>query len=63
MQKLGLLLLAAGVTLPGFAATRVTVEQLEHVLAAAHGKPDVKVAKQLSDLELTERLSAAKLLR
>ena len=63
MQKLGLLLLAAGIALPGFAATRVTVEQLEHVLAAGHGKPDVKLAKQLSDLELTERLSAAKLSR
>ena len=63
MQKLGLLLLAAGIALPGFAATRVTVEQLEHVLAAAHGKPDLKVAKQLSDLELSERLSAAKLSR
>jgi VWFA-related protein len=63
MQRLGLLLLAAGIALPGFAATRVTVEQLEHVLAAAHGKPDVKLAKQLSDLELTERLSAAKLSR
>ena len=63
MQKLGLLLLAAGIAVPGFAATRVTVEQLEHVLAAAHGKPDLKVAKQLSDLELSERLSAAKLSR
>ena len=60
MHKLGLLLLAAGIALPGFAATRITVEQLEHVLAAAHGKPDLKVAKQLSDLELTERLSGAK---
>ena len=63
MHKLGLLLLAAGIALPGFAATRITVEQLEHVLAAAHGKPDLKVAKQLSDLELTERLSGAKLSR
>jgi VWFA-related protein len=63
MQKLGLLLLAAGFALPGFAATRITVEQLEHVLASAHGRPDVKVARQLSGLELTERLSAAKLSR
>ena len=63
MRKLGLLLLLAGIAFPAFAAKRVTVEQLEQVLAAAHGKPDAEVARQLSDFELTERLSAARLSR
>jgi len=48
---------------PALAAKRVTVDQLEQALAAAHGKPDAKVAEQLSELELTERLSEDKLSR
>jgi hypothetical protein len=46
---------------PAFAAKRVTVAQLEQTLVAAHGKPDAEIARQLYRLELTERLSAAKL--
>jgi VWFA-related protein len=61
MRKLAILVFVAGIALPAFSAKRVTVEQLEKVLAAAHGKADAKVAQQLSDLELTERLSAARL--
>jgi VWFA-related protein len=63
MRKLATLLLLAGIALPAFAVERVTVEQLEQLLAAAHGKPDAKVAQQLSGLELTEQLSMAKLAR
>ena len=63
MRKLALLFLLAGIALPAVAAKSMTVEQLEQVLAAAHGKPDAKVAQQLSGLELTERLSMAKLAR
>lgn len=63
MPKLILLLLLAGIALPAFAAKRVTVEQLERLMTAAHGKPDAKVAQQLVNLELSERLSAAKLAR
>ena len=59
-KVLALLLLLPG---PAFAAKSITVEQLEQVLAAAHGKPDAKVAQQLSGLQLTERLSMAKLAR
>ena len=40
---------------------RVTVEQLEQTLGKAHGVKDDKLAQQLSDLELTERMSSAKL--
>ncbi len=58
MHRLAVLILLTGNTLPAFAAKRVTVEQLEQVLAAARGKPDAAVAQQISDLELTERLSA-----
>jgi VWFA-related protein len=61
MRKLAVLLLLAGLTLPAFAAKRVTVGQLEQALTAAQGKPDAEVARQLSDMELTERLSSAKL--
>jgi VWFA-related protein len=63
MRKLALLLLLAGIALPTFAANRLTVEQLEQLLAAAHGRRDVEIARQLSNLELTERLSTAKLAR
>src|SRR5580692_3880559 len=62
MQKAFLLLLATALVLPAFADSehtvmRITVEQLERTLAAAHGMPDKQVARQLSDMELTERLS------
>src|SRR5579871_1745847 len=61
MRKLPLILLLVGSAISAFASRRVTVEQLEQVLAATHGKPDAEVARQLSDLELTERLSSVKL--
>ena len=47
---------------PNPAARPVTVEQLEQVLSAAHDKQDAEVARQLSDLTLTERLSSTTLL-
>jgi VWFA-related protein len=63
MRKLAVLLLLAGLALPAFAAKRVTVEQLEQALAAAQGKSDAEVARQLSNFELTERFSSLKLSR
>jgi len=58
--------LLAGLALPAFAAkdatvAKVTVAQLEQALATAHDQPDAEVARQLSGMELTERLSTAKL--
>ncbi len=47
---------------PDSAARPVTVEQLEQVLGALRDKPDTEVARQLSGLTLTERLSSTKLL-
>jgi VWFA-related protein len=46
---------------PNPAARHVTVEQLEQALGAARGEPDAEVARKLSGLELTERLSDTKL--
>ena len=47
----------------GFTLEKVTVEQLQQILTAARGKPDAEVCKQLSQLELTERLSTDSLAR
>jgi hypothetical protein len=52
-------MLAASLVATSHAATRVSVEELQRVVASAQGKSDADVAKQLSDLELTERVSAA----
>jgi VWFA-related protein len=53
--------LVAQVALPAFAAKRVTVDQLERLVASEHGKSDGKTAQRLYDLELGERLSAMRL--
>jgi hypothetical protein len=63
MRRFALLLLALGIALPAFAAKRVTVEQLEKILSAAHGQSDKKVAHELAGLELTERASYTRLTR
>ena len=57
MRTCVLLLAMAGVTTQAFPARRVTVDQLDHLLTADRGKPDREIARQLSGLELTERLS------
>jgi VWFA-related protein len=58
-----LLVLVAAMLLPANAARRVTVSQLEQILAsatAAH-RSDAETAKQMGELELTERLSQSTL--
>jgi len=40
---------------------RVTVEQLEHALSTLDGSSDAEIARQLSGMELSERLSTARL--
>ena len=47
---------------PNLAIRRVTVEQLKQMLAAAGRESDAELARQFSDLVLTERLSSTKLL-
>jgi VWFA-related protein len=61
MRRCALLVCLAAIVSPAFAAKRVTVGQLQQVLSAIHNKPDAEIARQLSDLQLTESLSAAKL--
>lgn len=61
MRKWAFLLVIAGMALPAGAARRVSVADLEQLLAAAHGQPDKKVAKQIDDLELTERVNYTRL--
>lgn len=65
MRRLILLALLAAMVLPASAARRVTVAQLKTALAAAVSahRADLEVARQLGDLELTERLTAATLNR
>lgn len=50
-------------TAAGHAAEKITVAQVEARLAAEHGQPDGKIAHSLSGVELTERLSTARLQR
>lgn len=61
MRKLALLLLLAGTVPPAFSAKHVTLDTVDQLLIHAHGKPDARVAKQLFGLELTERVSSARL--
>ena len=63
MRRCVLLACFAALVSPAFAAKRVTVEQLQQVLSATHGKPDAEIARQLSDLQLTDRLTTARLLQ
>ncbi len=63
MRKLAILLLLAGTASPAFAANPVTVDMVDQLLIYAHGKSDAKVAEELFDLELTERVSSARLQR
>jgi VWFA-related protein len=61
MRRLALLLFLVGIGTPALAVKRVTVDQLQQILAEIHGKRDDEAARQLSNLELTERLTTAKL--
>jgi hypothetical protein len=63
MRKLALLLLLAVICPAVFAATPVTVDQLEQLLPALHLRRDADAARQLAGLELTERASSARLAR
>ena len=54
---------ALTMTLPGSAAQRVTVEQLERILSESQSMSDNDLAEKLSDLRLTERLTTARLAR
>jgi VWFA-related protein len=61
MRRLALLVFLLGIAMPALAVKRVTVEQLQQIVAGTHGKRDEEAARQLSNLELVERLSSDKL--
>jgi hypothetical protein len=48
---------------PAMAARPMTVEQLEELLARLSTKPDGKVAQELADVEMTQRVSSVRLAR
>jgi len=63
MIKWATLLLFAGTALPAMAARSLSVAELEQLLAANKGKSDGNIAHKLSAVELTERVSLARLAR
>ncbi len=63
MRKWFTLLLLFGFAWPAMAGKPVTVDQVEQLLAKLHDKPDAKVAHELEDLQLSERVSPARLAR
>jgi hypothetical protein len=60
MRRVLILILFVAAALPMRAAKKITIQQLEQQLNAIHSKSDGDIAAKLSDLELTEKLSAAK---
>lgn len=63
MRKLALLVLLASAVPSAFSAKRVSVGKVDQLLIHAQGKSDAKVAKQLFNLQLTERVSSARFAR
>lgn len=60
LRKLALFFFLLQIASAAHAATRVTVSQLEQMLSNARVTPDLSLALELSDLELTERLTSAR---
>jgi hypothetical protein len=63
MRTSAFVLALFGIALPAFALKSITVAELEQTLLADRGKPDADLAQQLSEFELTERLSTTTLTR
>jgi VWFA-related protein len=63
MRKLAVFLLLGACASSCLADRGVTAGELEQLLAGARSMPDAKVAQELSGMELTERLSAARFSR
>ena len=63
MRRLTLSMVLLALALPACAAGPVTVQDLEKAAARAHDGPDGSMARELSELHLTERLSTARLMR
>ena len=63
MRKCAILLLLWGIAFPAMATKIMSIDQMEQLLVKLHGKPDGKVAGELEDAQLTERVSPARLAR
>ncbi|MGA2571428.1 MAG: hypothetical protein ABSF23_12985 [Terracidiphilus sp.] len=63
MRKWVLLLMLVGMAAPAEASKPTTVEQLEELLAKLTTKADGKVAQELADVEITQRVSSRRLAR
>ena len=61
MRSVVLLIFLSVVTIPGYGLKQVTVEELAQRLAAERGRSDKDLTHQLEDLQLTQRLSWARL--
>ena len=61
MRRWAVLLLLLGFAWPAWAVKSLTIGQMEDLLAKLEGKADGKVAGELGELELTERVSTARL--
>lgn len=57
------LLIPLGKPLPAFAAKTLSIASMEQLLQTLRGKPDGKIAGELDDVQLTERVSADTLAR
>ena len=63
MRKWAILLLLWGIAFPAMAAKIMSIDEMEQLLVKLHGKPDGKVAGELEDAQLTERVNPARLAR
>ena len=63
MRKCAIVLLLWGIAFPAMAAKIMSIDQMEQFLIKLHGKPDGKVAGELEEIQLTERVSQARLAR
>jgi VWFA-related protein len=63
IRKCAILLFLWGIAWPAMADKTMSIDQMEQFLIKLHGKPDGKVAGELEDQQLTERVSPARLAR
>jgi len=65
MRRWAALLIVAGslTAMPAVAAKTLSIDEMEQLMSKLQGKPDAKVASELDDVQLTERVSMARLER
>jgi hypothetical protein len=61
MRRWAILLLLPGFSCPAIASKSLPIEEFEQLLAKLQNKPDARVAQELADVELTERVTLARL--